>query len=101
MRLRQEFDRAAAAISPTDPRTVDALWDVKTRLEAATGLTGDQLLAESVSRRRIASRAAAKPVYCTKHVYSGRRLVNLYGGIHRTPGPECDGPEHRRTAWWW
>jgi hypothetical protein len=43
------------------------------------------------------------PVYCTKHIYSGRRLVNLYGGIHRTPGPACDGTEHedRRTPLWW
>ena len=39
--------------------------------------------------------------WCTKHVYSGRRLVNLYGSIHRTPGGACDGAEHRRTAWWW
>ncbi len=52
-------------------------------------------------RAEEAERAAADAAgqfaaaYCTKHMWSGRRLVNTYGGIHLTPGPECDGGKHR------
>ena len=91
-------------------------------LAELTGLDSAQVAAEAAKRLAaywgaeqlragFAARKAAevaqygrelkRPADCTKHVYSGRRLVNLYGGIHRTPGPACDGTEHRRTAWWW
>jgi antirestriction protein ArdC len=68
--------------------------------------TSEALRAASAARdAEIAQQSSVlkRPAYCTKHVYSGRRLVNQYGGIHRTPGPACDGTEHehRMTPWWW
>ena len=62
---------------------------------------GDRLMREQMAaskRQRAAARASPPVSYCTKHVYSGRRLVPLYGGIHRTPGNACDGAEHRRDS---
>jgi hypothetical protein len=43
---------------------------------------------------------------CTKHVIKTsflggpERLVWMYGP-HRTPGNQCDGPEHGRMPNWW
>jgi hypothetical protein len=53
-------------------------------------------LAEEAEARTAKRSAEFARAYCTKHMWSGRRLVNTYGGIHLTPGPECDGGQHRR-----
>lgn len=45
--------------------------------------------------------------YCTKHVITksmipgGPDHLSWVYGPHRTPGNQCDGPEHRRKSGWW
>ena len=47
---------------------------------------------------------AAEARYCTKHVIThgiGPDKLAWVHGVHRTPGNQCDGPEHRRSPNWW
>jgi hypothetical protein len=52
------------------------------------------------------ARRARAQRYCTKHVIrkgvmgGPERLVWVYGA-HRTPGNQCDGPEHRSASPYW
>jgi hypothetical protein len=51
-------------------------------------------------------RSKSAPRYCTKHVIvqlgpGGPDQVRWVYGPHRTRGNDCDGPEHRRSSWWW
>jgi hypothetical protein len=45
--------------------------------------------------------------YCTKHqivkpwIAGGPERLTWKYGDHRTPGNECDGPEHERVTPWW
>jgi hypothetical protein len=57
-------------------------------------------------REWIAYRKALDARFCTKHLIVQNRLNGPdhlkwdYSRKHRTPGNQCDGPEHRRIPAW-
>jgi len=64
------------------------------------------LVVASIYRLSAAGKAKAARL-CTKHVIrksmvpgGPEQLVWSYGP-HRTPGNQCDGPEHQRVSGWW
>jgi len=55
--------------------------------------------------RTFSSARADKARYCTKHILVQTRLNGPWHKqwiyqTHRTPGNQCDGPEHRRSYAW-